>query len=224
MKEWEPNYKLGVIFIVAECVYCPLFFILSYLLYKVYVRYRLTDKPMLLSNFAVLITLGLLIIFCAFNLDDIFQEKSFWAKTNLRWNTLSSIGFFLEIFILLGLIFDLYKWWLFIVSTKVNDDQMSKISNLEFKILQLKIRTYYFFLSLTSIIVIIFVSFVTMFLYTSVPVNTPDDDPKVLVNIAWAGAVRDFTNICYITFLVGYIFSLTILRHRLKTYFPYEYK
>lgn len=70
----------------------------------------------------------------------------------------TAIGNTIEIFILLGLIFDLYKWLLFIAMTTEYDSEIKDRQELEAKILQKKIKIYYIFVVLTFVIVIGYVS------------------------------------------------------------------
>ena len=110
-----------------------------------------------------------------------------------------------------ALIFDLYKWHLFIAMTKEHDGRIKDRRALEAKVLQNKIRVYYAFILVASVVFITYVALISVFLATS--------DYKE-ENNQWIKVLRDVVNCFYIVFLVAYIITLTILRHQLQKYFP----
>ena len=205
-----------IVFIISEVIFGPMFLLSLYLLMKLYKKYKLTDKPMILSICSVVLTLLSLVIYCGMSLDVyIKRSSSFWLQTNLRANIWIAEGFNIEIFILLGLIFDLYKWHLFIAMTKEYDESIKDRTPLEAKVLQNKIRVYYAFILVASLVIIAYVALLSVFLATSYSKDA---------NVIWIKVFRDVVNSFYIIFLVAYIITLTILRHQLQKYFPHYYQ
>jgi hypothetical protein len=73
---------------------------------------------------------------------NIYRDDSLFERTNMVFALSTTLlGFILECVILLGLIFDLYKWWLFISMTTYDEgfqeyneqimDQTKKLSEAE---------------------------------------------------------------------------------------------
>ena len=74
---------------------------------------------------SVVLSLLTLVIYCGQNIEISLQRNySIWLETLLMSNIITAEGFNIEMFILLGLIFDLYKWWLFIASTKEYNEEI----------------------------------------------------------------------------------------------------
>lgn len=145
------------------------------------------------------------------------------------------LGFILEVVILCGLIFDLYKWWLFIAMTndennedlKYNEhieNSTKKHSEIDLKKLQFKIKVYYIFIILTSLMLLGAITLTIGFISTVIPDeyewNTPEYNAAKMINDAWITAFTNFVNISYISFLIAYISTLVLLRIRLMKFFP----
>ena len=111
-----------IMYIVSEVIFVPMLVLAVFLLIKIFKKYGLKDKPMLLSFTCIVSTLTVLIFYCACNIEkSTKRDKSFW-DSYFRVNVLTALGYNIEIFILLGLIFDLYKWQLFIAMTRDSQD------------------------------------------------------------------------------------------------------
>jgi hypothetical protein len=80
MEQQSPKYKLMTVYIISEVVFSPMFLLSLYLLVKLYKKYKLTDKPMMLSICSVVLTLLSLVIYCGMCLDVyIKRRRSFWV-------------------------------------------------------------------------------------------------------------------------------------------------
>ena len=64
-----PNYKLMTVYIISEVVFVPILLMSLYFLFRIYRKYKLTDKPMLLSTSSVTLTLLTLVIYCGMSMD-----------------------------------------------------------------------------------------------------------------------------------------------------------
>ena len=82
-------------------------------------------------------------------------------------NFLIVLGHNIEIFILLGLIFDLYKWQLFIAMTRDSQDGSKSSHQLDREVLQAKIKIYYIFVGAASIMVVTYITLTSIFLATT---------------------------------------------------------
>jgi len=123
---------------------------------------------MLLSIVSVVLTLATLVIYCGMSIEVYYRKKnSFWLKDKFNSNLWVVEGFNIEIFMLIGLIFDLYKWQLFIAMTKEYDSSIKNRLELEAKILKTKITIYYIFIGVASIVVLTYVTLVTGYLASS---------------------------------------------------------
>jgi hypothetical protein len=95
--------------------------------------------------------------------------------------------------------------------TKEHEGRIKDRRALEAKVLQNKIRVYYVFILVASVVFITYVALISAFLATSYSIEE---------NKIWLKVLRDVVNSFYIVFLVAYIITLTILRHQLQKYFP----
>jgi hypothetical protein len=121
-EQQNPKYKILTMFIISEVIFVPMLVFSLVLLFKIFQKYGLKDKPLLFSFTCIVSTLTALIVYCACNIElSIKRKNSFWYP-DFRNNVLIALGYNIEIFILLGLIFDLYKWLLFIAMTRDNED------------------------------------------------------------------------------------------------------
>ena len=137
------RWKVVTVYGINLGIFLVLYLISSYLLYRVYRSYRFSDKPMLASIVCVHCSLGILVIYNSIMVDiNIFRDESLFERTNMVFALSTTLlGFILECVILLGLIFDLYKWWLFISMTTDDEgfqeyneqimDQTKKLSEAE---------------------------------------------------------------------------------------------
>ena len=75
---------------------------------------------------------------------------------------------------------------------------------MEAKVLQNKIRIYYVFILVASVVIITYVSLLSVVLATSYSKEA---------NTEWKRAFQDVVNCFYIIFLVAYIIALSLLRH-----------
>ena len=120
------------IYTLSTSIFVPLLIFSVYLFMKLKRKYGFSDKPMIFSIVSVVFTLCSLVIYCGCLIDvQLKRNYSFWAKSLLRYNILTIEGFNIELFMLLGLIFDLYKWCLFIASTKEFDKSIKNRYSLE---------------------------------------------------------------------------------------------
>ena len=206
MEQQSPKYKLMTVYIISEVVFVPMFLLSLYLLVKLYKQHKLTDKPMMLSICSVVLSLLSLVTYCAMCLEVYIRRRSasFWLQNPLRANIWVCEGFNIEIFILLGLIFDLYRWHLFIAMTKQYDESIKDRVAVEAKVLQNKIRIYYVFILVASVVTITYVALLSIVLATSYSKEA---------NKEWKRIFQDVVNCFYIIFLVAYIIALSLLRH-----------
>ena len=160
-------------YIVSEVIFVPMLVFALVLLIKIFQKYGLKDKPMLFSFTCIVSTLTALIVFCACNIErSINRQKSFW-DSYFMVNVLTAIGYNIEIFILLGLIFDLYKWQLFIAMTRDSQDGSKSSHQLDREVLQAKIKIYYIFVVSASLMLVTYVTLISIYLLT-----TPEEDQK----------------------------------------------
>jgi hypothetical protein len=118
----EPNMKIIIVTAVVLSIDSVLLILSCFLLYKVYTIYKFNDIPMILSITSITLILVNLIIFNAITIDINLKDESrggesFFYETYTRFNIYSSIGFFMELFIVFALLLDLYKWVIFIIMT-----------------------------------------------------------------------------------------------------------
>lgn len=118
----EPNMKVIIVNALVLSIYSVLLILSCILLFKVYKIYKFEDLPMILSITTITLILANLIIFNAITIDINLKDEnrggqSFFYETWTTFNIYASIGFLLELFILLALLLDLYKWVIFIVMT-----------------------------------------------------------------------------------------------------------
>ena len=160
-------------YIVSEVIFVPMLVLALVLLIKIFQKYGLKDKPMLFSFTCIVSTLTALIVYCACCIESsIKRNKSFWDP-KFRNNVLTAMGYNIEIFILLGLIFDLYKWQLFIAMTRDSQDGSKDRHQLDREVLQAKIKIYYIFVVAASLMLVTYVTLISIYLLT-----TPEEDQK----------------------------------------------
>jgi hypothetical protein len=160
-------------YIVSEVIFVPMLVFALVLLIKIFQKYGLKDKPMLFSFTCIVSTLTALIVYCACYIErSIKRKKSFW-EPYFRVNVLTAMGYNIEIFILLGLIFDLYKWQLFIAMTRDSQDGSKGKNQLDKEVLQAKIKIYYIFVVSASLMLVTYVTLISIYLLT-----TPEEDQK----------------------------------------------
>jgi hypothetical protein len=162
-----------IMYIVSEVIFVPMLVLALLLLIKIFKKYGLKDKPMLFSFTCVVSTLTLLIFYCACNIErSINRDKSFWDPY-LRINVLVALGYNIEIFILLGLIFDLYKWQLFIAMTRDSQDGSKDSQQVDREVLQTKIKIYYIFVGTASLMMLTYITLICIFLATTPNIPEP---------------------------------------------------
>ena len=127
-EELPPNWKSVTVFSLMLGIFAILYLISFYLLHRVYEAFRFLDKPMFFSIICVHCALGILVLYDSFMIDiNIYRNKSVFESTRMIFALSTTLlGFILEFVILSGLIFDLYKWWLFIAMT--NDEKNEDLS------------------------------------------------------------------------------------------------
>ncbi len=137
------RWKVVTVYGINLGIFLVLYIISSYLLYRVYRSFRFSDKPMLASILCAHCSLGILVVYNSIMVDiNIYRDDSLFERTNMVFALSTTLlGFILECVILLGLIFDLYKWWLFISMTTYDEgfqeyneqimDQTKKLSEAE---------------------------------------------------------------------------------------------
>ena len=166
-EQQNPKYKILTMYITSVVIFVPMLVFSLVLLIKIFKKYGLKDKPMLFSFTCIVSTLTALIVYCGCNIEiSINRENSFWDP-HFRINVLTVLGYNIEIFILLGLIFDLYKWQLFIAMTRDSEDGSKGRKQLEREILQAKIKIYYIFVGAASVILVTYIILVSIFLATT---------------------------------------------------------
>jgi hypothetical protein len=172
-------------------IFSILYLVSFYLLYRVYKAYRFSDKPMLFSIICVHCALGILVVYDSIQIDiSIRRDKSIFESTNMILALSTTLlGFILEFVILSGLIFDLYKWWLFIAMTndESNEDlsfneridditksdeyenSTKKLSAVEAQKLKFKIKVYYSFIMIGIVMVLSAMTLTIGFIVTVIP-------------------------------------------------------
>ena len=88
-----------------------------YLVFKVYMLVKLTDKPMFLSIIAITTSLILLLIFCILDIISLYASDQSYLNTVIGSNLVTQIDRLKVTFIFCAFIFDLYKWCVFIAAT-----------------------------------------------------------------------------------------------------------
>ncbi len=125
-----PLWKSVTVFSINLGIFLILYIISFYLVYRVYKAFRLTDKPMFFSIVCVHSALGILVLYDSIMIDvNYHRNDSVFRSTRMvfaLFNTL--LGFILEFVILYGLLFDLYKWWLFIAMTNDENNEELKFN------------------------------------------------------------------------------------------------
>lgn len=122
-----PRWKSVTVFSINLGIFVILYLVSFYLLHRVYKAFRLTDKPMFFSIVCVHSALGILVLYDSIMIDvNIHRDESVFESTRMIFALSTTLlGFILEVVILCGLIFDLYKWWLFIAMT--NDENNEEL-------------------------------------------------------------------------------------------------
>jgi hypothetical protein len=167
---------------------------------------------------------------------NIYRDKSVFESTRMILALSTTLlGFILEFVILSGLIFDLYKWWLFIAMTNDEsnedllfneqiDNSTKKMSEVDAQKLKFKIKVYNSFITIGVIMVLSGLTLAIGFIITVIPENLKDGSEEYNkakeINGRWTRAFTAFVNFSFLAFLLGYLFTLTLLKMRLKRYFP----
>lgn len=112
---------LATISLTAVLDLCLLAFAL-YLIVKVYKLIKFTDLPMLLSVISVALALICLLIFCILDIASIIAADASFLKTNSGQNLIEGFDRLKVLFLYCSLVFDLYKWCIFIAATEVTID------------------------------------------------------------------------------------------------------
>ena len=114
-----PHWKSVTIYSINLCIFLILYIVSFFLLRRVFKVFRFSDKPMFFSIICVHSALGILVLYNSISIDiNIYRDRSLFETSRMIFALSQTLlGFILEVVILLGLIFDLYKWWLFIAMT-----------------------------------------------------------------------------------------------------------
>jgi hypothetical protein len=221
------------VFSIMVGIFSILYLISFYLLYRVYKAYRFTDKPMFFSIICVHSALGILVIYDSFQIDiSYYRDRSIFESTRMIFALSTTLlGFILEFVILSGLIFDLYKWWLFIAMTNDDsseDDQLfnehienstKMITEIDTQKLRFKIKVYYAFWMIGILTVLSAMTLAIGFIITVVPEDLEFKSKEYYeakeINDGWVKAFTAFVNFSYIAFLLAYVFTLALLKMRL---------
>lgn len=125
-----PLWKSVTVFSINLGIFAILYIISFYLVYRVYKAFRLTDKPMFFSIVCVHSALGILVLYDSIMIDVNYHRKdSVFSSTRMVFALFTTLlGFILEVVILCGLLFDLYKWWLFIAMTNDENNEELKFN------------------------------------------------------------------------------------------------
>jgi len=115
--------------------------------------------------------------------------------------------------------------------TKENESKSEyERSESETKILKTNIRIYYVFCAAGSLIVLVYTGLLAAVLATSPKYLLSDERHLQPEDYRWReinnflkNALLHITNSFFLVFFIAYLFTLSILRHRLKTYFPVYY-
>jgi hypothetical protein len=183
-EELPPNWKSVTVFSVMLGIFAILYLISFYLLHRVYQAFRFLDKPMFFSIICVHCALGILVLYDSFMIDiNIYRNKSVFESTRMIFALSTTLlGFILEFVILSGLIFDLYKWWLFIAMTNdENNEELlfneqienstKKNSEIDAQKLKFKIKVYYSFIAIGILMILSAVTLTLGFIITVIPEN-----------------------------------------------------
>ena len=126
---------------------------------------------------------------------------------------------------LLGLIFDLYKWHLFIAMTRDPKERSISRKAAEIIILKSKKKIFFVFIGFGSIFVITYLVLASFYIATAptTPYDSSKKDPERELNALWIDAITSTISGFFIAFLIVYILTLSTLHHRLDKYFPVYY-
>ena len=227
-----PRWRVVTVYSVNLGIFALLYLISCYLLHRIFKSFRFSDKPLLFSIVCVHSSLGILVIYNAINIDcNIRRDRSIFESTNMIFSLCTTLlGFILEFVILMGLIFDLYKWWLFIAMTTqegVEDfneqilNQTKKYSEIEaadHKKLEFKIKAYYTFIAIGGLVLLGAITLSIGFIITVPADNLSPEDKNIAkaINLNWVSGFTDFVTVSYLGFLIAYTTTLSILKIRLK--------
>lgn len=134
---------------------------------------------MLLSVICVVLTLATLVTFCSIKIYQAsYTNSNSISGKPFRENLVITLGYNIEFFIILGLLLDLYKWWLFIALTKETGFSIKHIEEKEKQVLKQKIQIYYIFLTIACMFIITFGTLETLFLVFS-PTAPPKTEERI---------------------------------------------